>query len=76
MAKIYSPPAGYEAPSIDDCFVDGRYDRHLDDKIHAEYLERLATFARSRRNIRRWRPSGPTTCPPSSASTTWSQTDG
>lgn len=51
MAKIYSPPAGYEAPSIDDCFVDGHYDRHLDDKIHAEYLARLAEFVkRSKRN--------------------------
>lgn len=46
--KVYAPPEGFDAPSFDDSIVDGRYDRELDDRLHHEYLERLAAEARRR----------------------------
>lgn len=49
MAKIYRAPEGFEAPSFNDFFSeDGRYDREADDRLTSAYLDRLATWCRSR----------------------------
>lgn len=48
MAKVYAPPAGFEAPDFSASFVNGRYDHDLDNKIVADYFARLAAEAKRR----------------------------
>ena len=48
MTKVYSPPEGIDAPDFNDFFVDGRYDRELDDRLTAEFTDRLAAWCRER----------------------------
>ena len=47
MAHIFATPKGYDPPTFDDYFIDGNYDRALDDKLTREFFERLAAYARS-----------------------------
>lgn len=47
MATVYATPAGFDPPDFMEALVDGRYDHELDDRIHAEYIARLAVEARS-----------------------------
>jgi hypothetical protein len=46
MAKVYSLPAGFEPPDFGQFIVDGRYDREADDRLHKEFIDNLATYAR------------------------------
>jgi hypothetical protein len=51
MAKVYSPPVGFEPPDFEDLCVDGRWDPERDRQVHDEYLARLTEFVKnSKRN--------------------------
>lgn len=47
MATVFATPKGYDPPTFDDYFIDGNYDRALDDKLTREFFEGLAAYARS-----------------------------
>jgi hypothetical protein len=46
MAGVFAPPNGFEPPSFDEAFVDGRYDYKHHDRINQAYFDRLAAEAR------------------------------